>query len=181
VKLPPETTLAHAKAALRARLRKGARCPLCTQHAKVYRRTVTASMARELVFLVRLHDKRGGWVHGSDVIGAIAGVPGKAIRGATSGDFSKLELFGLTEAKPNTDDPAKRESGYWRPTDLARQFVRGEVTVAKYAEIYDGELLRLDASQRITIRDALGKRFDYAELMATVATTAPDLDGGGAP
>jgi hypothetical protein len=131
--------------------------------------------------LVRLHALKGGWIHSREVAAACAGVPESKRVGAAGGDFSKLEHFELMVAKPNTDDPTKRDSGLWQPTDLARQFVRGEATVPKYAEIYDGRFLGFDAIERISIHDALGKQFDYEELMSSVATHSPDLGGKEVP
>jgi hypothetical protein len=44
-------------------------------------------------------------------------------------------------------------------------FVLGESTVPKYAYVYDGRLLKLDGGEYVTIRDALGTKFHYRDLM----------------
>ena len=85
----------------------------------------------------------------------------------TGGDEAKTRYWGLLEAMPD----AKREdgstrTGWWRLTGRGADFVRGDLLVPKHARIYDGRLLGLDDTAGVIgIRDALGSRFDYDELM----------------
>lgn len=151
--VPDSVPLGQAKAWLRSRLDKGADCPLCTQHAKIYRRTINSGMARSLIAMYTVG--RLDWVHLPSQIGA------------RSREEGKLAYWGLVE-----EDPTKREDGgrpgTWRVTNLGEAFIRHGLVVPKYANVYNGKVLSLDTTELISIKDALGKKFDYAELMAGI-------------
>jgi hypothetical protein len=171
--ITPDTSLADAKQWLQERIRKGgADCPCCGQLAKVYPRSINATMARWLFSAVKLAQSQS-WVHVGEIIGDITGKP--KVTNASGGDFTKLVHWGLIEAKPSATDPTKREAGYWRPTQRGIDFAYNRVAVEKYAEIYNGELLKLDGTKQIRIGDALGESFDLQELMATLPTATPEL------
>lgn len=151
--LADATPLGQAKAWLRARLDKGEHCPLCNQHAKIYRRTINAGMARSLIAMYGI----GGldWVH----------LPTQL--GSRSREEGKLAYWGLVE-----ESTLKREDGgrpgTWRVTARGEQFLRAQSAVPKYALIYNGRVLDYDRTESISILDALGKKFSYADLMAGV-------------
>jgi hypothetical protein len=85
-----------------------------------------------------------------------------------AGDHAKLRYWGLIEEEPVRRDDGGR-AGWWQITDRGEQFVRGTLKVPKYALIFDGRLLRLDETGGyVTITDALGKKFDWTELMTGV-------------
>ena len=149
--LPGSSTIADAKAWLRERLREGAECPVCTQYAKTYARTIHSSMASALVRLYR-NDPQD-WQAFADVL-----------EHRQIADAGKLRYWGLIEEE-RVLRPDGGRAGWWRLTALGRMFVRREVWVQKYALVYDGTCLGLDGPS-ITITDALGERFDYAALMA---------------
>lgn len=145
-------TVAQAQQWLVRNVGLGARCPCCSQMAKVYRRTINTGMARSLIAMYLHGQDRQSWVHLPTVIGR------------RSAEEGKLRYWKLVEERPGTRDDGGH-AGFWRLTDLGRQFVAGQVTVPKYARVYNGKLLGLDGPQ-ISIRDALGERFNYDELMA---------------
>jgi len=162
------TTLDEAKAELRSKVRDGGGdCPCCTQFVKIYRRPLNAQMTRWLIGLVRVHSRTGDWVH-VDEIGASLGL-GKHAHPA---DFAKLRYWGLIVQQPN-DDPTKRTSGCWMPTQNGRAFVYGRLTVPSHCVLYNSKLMRLEGKER-DVRRTLGKEFDYAELMRDL----PDWLGG---
>lgn len=143
-------TLTDARAQLRQDLDRGARCPCCTQFAKVYRRKINSGMARSLIAMYRTTPS--GWIHLPTQIGA------------RSREEGKLAYWGLVEEE-NALRPDGGRAGYWRLTDTGRAFVRGLVALPKYARVYDGRCLGLDPTSTATIRDALGTAFDYDDLM----------------
>lgn len=151
--LPDSTPLGQAKAWLRARLDKGAECPLCTQHAKTYRRKINAGMARSLIAMYQVG--RLDWVHLPSQIGA------------RSREEGKLAYWGLVE-----ENPLKREDGgrpgEWRVTQAGEAFIRGRVLLPKYVQVYNGKVLGFDMTELVSIKDAIGEKFDYAELMAGI-------------
>jgi hypothetical protein len=71
----------------------------------------------------------------------------------------------VEEAPKDPADKAKRTSGKWALTDKGTLWVDSLATVQSHVKIYDGRLLGFEGEQ-ITIQDALGKDFDYSELMA---------------
>lgn len=151
--LPNSTPLGQAKAWLRARLDKGENCPLCTQHAKIYKRTINAGMARSLIGMYQIAGT--DWIH----------LPSQM--SARSREEGKLAYWGLVE-----EQDLKREDGgrpgVWRVTPKGVRFLKNQLQVPKYALIYNGRLLDYDRTTMIGVKDAIGSKFNYAELMAGV-------------
>jgi hypothetical protein len=81
------------------------------------------------------------------------------------GDATRLAHWGLVEQESERR-PDGGKSGFWRVTPLGERFLLGDATIPKYVYVYDGRALRSGGPQ-VSIRDALGKKFDYAELMAS--------------
>jgi hypothetical protein len=143
--------LEDAKQWLRERLDEGARCPCCTQEAKIYRRSIHANMARVLILLSRL--PAGEYAH----------VPTYAnVRG---GDYVKLKHWGFIEQDPaaERDDGSKRV-GWWRITEAGRRFVKGE-PAPRYIHLYAQRFVPRSCDEMITVEQALGQKFNYNELM----------------
>lgn len=148
-----QITLAQAREELRARVTDGAVCPCCTQYAKVYRRKITSQVARVLIAMHR--DAGTGWVHLPTLIER---------KGA---DEAKARYWGLIEAsEDDVREDGSPRVGWWRLTPAGEAFVLDRLRVPKYAHIYDGRCLSLDDTETVSIRDALGTRFDYRDLMA---------------
>jgi len=146
-----ESTIADAKAYMRERVDEGVDCVVCRQFVRRYRRRLHAGQARWLIELVRLYQLQSTWIHFAEVNGTL--------------DYAKLRDWGLIESKPN-DDTTKKDSGYWRPTQLGIDFVYDRESVPSHGVFYNRRCYRLDDSKLITIRQALGKKFVYPELMA---------------
>ena len=154
-------TLAEGRAYIDANRLAGVSCPCCGRLAKEYRRAMNSGMARSLLWLVGVYD--GVWV---DVPKT---GPKHVVR---SREFDKLQHWGLVEQVENTDD-SKRSSGMWRPTQDGIDFVLGDVMVASHMHIYQNEVVGW-SKVSITIKEALGKKFDYSELMAVQALWTGD-------
>jgi hypothetical protein len=152
------TTLLEAQEWLRERVDHGAACPCCTQFAKVYRRKIHSTMARDL--LITYREAGQEWFHLPSLLASRAGV-----RPGQGGDFCKLAYWGLIEEDDAVRDDGSTRSGWWRITDLGDQFVRNRLAVPKYARIYDGRCMGLVDESMATIRDALGSKFNYDDLM----------------
>lgn len=134
----------------------GTTCPVCDQHAQIYRRALYSTMTRDLIQCYR----RYGSLHWFD----ITTVTGK--RG--SGDVTKMRYWGLLEREMDSVGPdGNPRTGIWRVTTRGAWWLRKRILVPKYAVIYDNELLRLEG-QQWSVEDALGKNFNYRELMAGV-------------
>jgi hypothetical protein len=153
-------TLGEARAHVRENWEKGLRCPCCGQWVQRYAYSLHSGMARVLILVyhadkINLMEGGDGWIHVENYLVDV-GVKIKGVHG-------KLRHWGLLEQKPN-DDPKKHDSGIWRITDKGRQFVEGTILVPKKVLMYNERFLGFDGED-ISIRQALGKRFDYTELM----------------
>jgi hypothetical protein len=166
---PDKTTLTEAKNWLRAQLDEGARCPCCTQYAKLYKRKLNSGMAASLLAIfqrTRQLNPEGGWLH---IPKDFESADKKLVTVLGNREYPKLRFWKLLEQdnKPNetADTP---NSGRWRMTQLGEDFVLGEVTVPRHVFLYDGRVMRMSADETTDIRDALGDRFEYEELMGGV-------------
>lgn len=144
--------LGEARSVLRGLVDDGARCPCCTQLAKVYARKINSGQAAGLIRFYRN-------------VGALrfAHLPTLGLS-SLGGEFARLRFWGLVEEEPVFRSDGGR-AGYWRVTVAGEAFVLGRLEVQKYARIYDGRCLGLTGPP-VSIVDALGDRFSYTELMA---------------
>lgn len=150
-------TIKEAKDFLNLHYKKGIACPCCDQFVKEYKRKVYGRIARLLIHLYHIDRAIGsGYVH-IDMI--CEGITEKG-----SGDFAKLQFWGLVELQENTD-PKKKTSGYWRITDFGKNFVEDKVKIPKYVHILIGKARKFSGPE-VGIRACLGKEFNYAKLMS---------------
>lgn len=129
----------------------GVHCPTCGQFAKVYKRNINSGMAQSLITMYHAgaeHD----FIYIPDAVGA------------RSREEGKLRYWGLVE-EATTPRPDGGRAGWWKLTERGVLFVRGERTVMKYAHVFNNEVVGYSGDQ-VGIRDALGKKFNYQELMS---------------
>jgi hypothetical protein len=166
--LPSDASLSEAKRWLRDRYEKGAACPCCNQHTKLYKRPLNKSMAYVLTLIAKFYDDAehsGEWLHVPSYIAeVVADNPRRAA--AVRGDWAKLKLWGLIEEKPGTRSDGSPRVGYYRLTTLGRRFVDREVKVASHVYIYNGKPMPRTVEEMVSIDDALGKDFNYGDIMA---------------
>lgn len=150
----PLTTLREVHAFLRSHSKDGTECPACFQRVQMYRRPITSTMARSLIALYRA----GGtteFVHLPTVLDK---------KGADEG---KLPYWGLLEEEL-VRRPDGGRAGYWRVTDRGRAFIFDGLRVPSHALVYNRRCYGLDDTTTVSIDDALGKKFNLAELLAGV-------------
>jgi len=150
------TDLREAREELFTRLDDGVRCPCCDQYARRYRRNFNSTMARSLLWLVKswLHREDGKWID----------VPRNAPRWLVrSNQLPTVRWWGLVE-RPPSDDPKRKHSGLWQPTPSGVAFAQGTLLIPAKAVTYRGIVEGFEG-QEITVKQALGKHFDYAEIM----------------
>ena len=136
----------------------GVNCPLCGQFAKVYKRKLNSSMAYGMIKLNRFSEQIGNYDRFHHVGGIMQG-----FSKTQGGDFAKAAYFGLIEPMKNEDD-SKRCSGMWRLTTKGISFVKGMTEVPSHVFVYNGKVEGVTVDL-VGIKDALHKRFNYAELM----------------
>lgn len=130
-------------------------CPCCGRYAQIYRRKITSTMAAQIIEFY----KAGGadrYVHLSKVVGNRSG----------AGDFSKLHHWGLIVEMAN-DDPAKKSSGLWQITHDGVMFLRNNLSVAAWLDIYNGRVVGI-ADETVKISQCFKQHFHYQELMAGI-------------
>lgn len=154
MKVSDNDTLSAAKAKLRKNLDEGINCPCCGQLVKLYTRKINSGQAVSLIRLWRLCRDDGQYHHYTEIK-----------KCAT--DFAQLKRWGLIIGDEKNKDTTKRTSGMWKVTGLGSEFVKGEVDVHGQCQIYDDKTKGL-IGNFINIKDALGDKFDYSELMALV-------------
>jgi hypothetical protein len=153
-----DMTLGEARDELRELVKgKGAICPLCTQNAKIYPRSLPLASAKVMVELFKRNEGRD-YIDVPEVLDTMKGT-------AHQGGYGTLSWhWGLIEPMPGQREDGSNRVGWWRLTDRGRAFVRGEVTVPRKARIYANRLLSFEGEQW-TISDALRHPFDFRELM----------------
>lgn len=144
--------LKDARKWLRDQVVDGARCPCCNQLAKVYRRPINAGMALSIIKMLRFGGLEYQYIPASI--------------GAKSREEGKLRYWGLIEEELEVRREDGGRAGWWRVTPKGRDWVLERITVPKYARIYDAKLLGLTGPE-VTIRQALGTKFNLDELMSS--------------
>ena len=126
----------------------------CGGRSKLYRRKLNSGMAATLCWLVA--NGNGEWVHTSKM-------PRWAVVGR---EFGKLFFWGMMEMQEEDGDE-KRSSGIYRVTEAGRAFAMEETDAPSHAFIRSprSQFLTLDTRSSVTILEALGQKFHYAELM----------------
>jgi len=137
----------------------GTKCPVCNQFLKVYRRKISSAMAMGLIRAMQVYGK-GVQFHINDIANQLNMnvVP----------DFTKLRYWGmLRQADHITGTDGKKQSGVWELTEKGIDFAKGDIATARYVFLYDG-ILQGKSDEVTTIRDCIGDKFDYNELMQPV-------------
>jgi hypothetical protein len=133
--------------------RREGSCECCGRFAKVYKRRINSTMARQLIALYNL----GGtekYIHTSDLV----------VRCGT-GDFAKARFWGLIYQSEEIPVDGAKMNGKWRLTKLGVDFVEGKLLVPEFALILFDKKIGSDGKQ-VTIQDCLeSKGFNYQELM----------------
>lgn len=167
------TSLAEAKAMLAAKLDEGTVCPCCQQYAKRYRRPLTGAMAYALVIVARhqTHLERvrktpDVWVHVENLLKDTPGIP-SSIRG----DFAKLVHWGFVEKASGKRADGSPRNGHYAVTPAGFEFVGGGITAPSHILIYNNNFEGFDGTE-VTIKDVIGKHFDYSEVMQRYALPA---------
>lgn len=156
--VPLTATLEEVRKHIAERVADGVQCPACSRFAKRYKRKLNSSMAAALIGFYRHVAGLSEWVH----------IPKETQISRLGGDWAKLSYWGLIETRVDQErEDNGPNSGFWRITDKGISFVRGEISVPTHVLTYDAAMLGFDDSEMTTIQEALGKKFDYNELMGT--------------
>lgn len=158
--LAPSVTLGEAAALMieHSQEKPGVLCPCCGELSLVYDRPFHVGMARVLIALYRLDQEAPNeWQ-------AIEVVSKRFLGGKQAGDHGKMAWWGLVERPDGEREDGNPKLGRWRITERGRLFVRGRVTIVARVIEYRNVPQRF-YGDLITIREALGEKFSYRELM----------------
>lgn len=129
-------------------------CPCCGRYAKIYKRRLNSTMAKQLIRFYHL-GAANEFVHTS-----------KVVAGTGVGDFSKMRIWGLLKPAKIKPKNGSNTSGKWKLTADGVAFVENRRPVRQYAHIYLDELIEF-SGDAVSIIDCLkSKGFNYHELMA---------------
>jgi len=135
---------------------KSQHCPCCDKHVKVYKRKFNSSMARTLIHTYPFFKQNPKeWL---DVAHHLL----KVVPGRVPSDYGKVVWWGLMEVCPS--DKFENSIGLYRMTPSGMLFTQGKIKVPSHAIEYRSNVESF-AETEIDIIGALGKNFDYYELM----------------
>lgn len=149
--------LEEAKQLLRDNWQEGIECPCCRQYVKLYKRKLNSAMAYVLVMMDRAPT---GYFHVENWLKT------QNTPASLRGDFPKLHYWGLIEAKEATREDGSPRVGYYRITEKGRKFVHGLIEVPARAQLFNQKFYGYDGDP-ISIKQALGDKFNYEELMGS--------------
>ena len=151
IKGDPVVNLRKELASIRSK-GESTRCKVCDQHVKEYRKSLSSNSARFLFSLVSVSKtKKDGWVHHTDCI-------------YQSRNYPEVAYWGLAYTKKDASKD-KKTSGFWRPTQLGVDFIKNKIKIPKYVHVYNAKVVRIDDSEKVSIIDSLGSKFNYSDLM----------------
>lgn len=149
-------TVERTKKYLEDNRKDGVECPACGVFYREYKWTFYSTAARGLILLNRLGGAED-YVFTGDLKQKY-GFKGQ-------GDCSRWRFFGLaTEDRDRKSNTGR--AGYWKLTPLGVDFINGRATIPKKVYVVHSKPTRSEGPH-VTVQQALGKRFDYDELMST--------------
>ena len=150
-----------AKDGVEKNLEKGSECPCCGQYAKRYKRALNGTIAAQMI-AVYVNSGRE-YVHVNTLLASIP----RFHKSFGGGDFTKLSHWGLVERKIGNRDDGCKYMGFWRVTEKGEAFIKQEILVASHIYLYNRNFQGY-SQESISILKALGKKFNYDELMAGI-------------
>ncbi len=154
-------SLTEAKGKLMEDAQVGTHCPCCGKFVKVYHRKFNARMALTLIYILPFFRRLPrSWLDiGNYVVETKAMIPG---------DHGKLVWWGMLEKNDEAlPINGAKTNGLYRMTETGRAFAEGRLRVTSHVNEYLSSVQSFDGDQ-IDIRQALGRKFDYRELMREV-------------
>lgn len=151
----------------------GAICPCCDQVVRVYKRGISSSSARWLIWLCKVFDEMVLKSPEMPVSEIWIDVRESPVRG---GDYAKLRHWGLIQQKPRDISTVSKDSGLWQPTGKGVRFAGGQERIPRFCHIFNGAPLQF-SEETISIGDIVGTKFSYEDLMKQSQTTAV-VNGG---
>lgn len=136
------------------------------KYYKVYRRSVSSSMSKALIYLYKWNKEFGEkeWCKLSDYI-----ILFKESYAVASGGNSKLRYFNLVELKsPENDGQLENKGdtscvGYYKITEEGKAFVKNNLMIPKYAYVCKGVVLGY-SDEKVSILETIKNHFNYYDI-----------------
>lgn len=156
-----DTIISQLRAEIQRDRDLGCQCPVCDQYVKLYKRNFSSAMAIALIKINQAFhsDPNLDWLKVEDYLKADTSLPA-TIRG----DFAKSVHWGLLIKKKGERDDGSNRVGYYRLSSKGVDFVSGIQTIPAWVKLYNNEVIGF-AEEHIDIKQALGTKFNYSELM----------------
>lgn len=141
-------------------VQQGGHCPGCGQRVQLYKRYINSSIALSLIALYK-HEKtlqRGEYTHWQSFYKQ------SDLPASVSSQVTSSKYWGLLEKKNSKKDDGNPDSGFWRLTTKGELFVEGALSVPKSLYVFADKIFD-ETEEKIYIKDALKKHFNYTELM----------------
>lgn len=138
---------------------KGYVCEHCGSYVKRYRRSFNSNMAMCLWLLYKFNVK--GFIKVEEFL--IANGRKRC------GDFSYLVHYRFLEKQSGKREDGSPRNGYYRLTSLGILFVEGKIKAHEKFYILHNQFMGFDGKE-ITLKEALGEKFNYDELMQKAKT-----------
>ena len=150
-------TLAAAREYVNEQRWEGVECPCCGSWAFVYHTPFPGVAARVLCDMYCKGGTARNWVH----------IPSCPHNNA-GGDAVKSVHWGLIEPATGERDDGSKRIGWWKLTELGLAFVTNTISIPSYADIIRPSTCLGLSGDPLWISDAVGKRFNYRELVTPV-------------
>ena len=135
--------------------KKGTYCVVCDRKNKVYTRSMYGQMIVTLISLYRKTGQSGDFLH----LTAFQEGRGKNKGFSGGGDFVKLRYWDFVAEGI--------EAANWRITSRGIEFLTKNLSVLRSVRIYNDVCLGYALSSRmVRVRDVLGTKFSFDELMS---------------
>lgn len=153
---PYEDTVEYERKRIGVAKVKGTVCKCCNSFLKVYHRRFHVAMAVTLIHLYKC--KKDSWVNFDTLIRE------RNLPPSFRADLHKMLFWKLIEKKEGQKEDGNPNLGLYRITAKGGCFVRDEIKIPKYAEIYQDQLEGF-SERMVSIKEALKEKFDYNSLM----------------
>jgi len=150
----PTLTLAEARENWQKIIKgDGGHCPCCDRWGKWYQRGINYTMAAGTVWLAVM-SADGEWIE----------VPKRGPRWmVVSNQFPTMRWWGLVERNVPMPGEDKKFTGFWRATELGKQWAAGKVKVPKYVWTYNNTVMEFEEPM-VLVSECL-ENFSYKEVM----------------
>jgi hypothetical protein len=138
---------------------QGTDCPCCGRYIQIYKRAITPAMAKVLGLLEHAARTSDAYHHLQTLIASTEQISAHE-KTKLRGDFGKLRFWLLISGPPegHLGKPKAKWKGYWRITELGRDFVAAKIRIPKYKYLLKNSELDVEVLETVSFEEALRGR-----------------------